>query len=59
LNIHINHLTILINSASQVMLLAVNFDEYLIDVERIAIASVPPLKSSSVQGVKFYAPEAD
>ena len=41
------------------MLLAVDFDEYLINVERVAEASVFSFQSSTVYSTEFDAPETD
>ena len=40
-------------------MLAVDFDEDLIDVEGITIASVLSLQSTGINGTEFYTPEAD
>jgi hypothetical protein len=40
LEVHIHHLAILVYRSPQIVLLAVYFDEYLIDVGGVAIASV-------------------
>ena len=41
------------------MLLAVDFDEYFIDVEGIAIASVFSLQAAGINGAELDTPEAD
>lgn len=41
------------------MLLAVDFDEYFVDVEGIAISTVLALQPSRVDGSEFDAPEAN
>ena len=46
LEIHIDHLTILINGPPQVMLLAIDFDEDFIDEKCIPIATMLSLQSS-------------
>jgi len=46
LKIHINHLTILIDGPPQVMLLAIDFHEDLVNVESIAITSVLSFQSA-------------
>ena len=41
------------------MLLAVDLQEYFIDVEGIAIAAMSSLETAGVQGTELDAPEAD
>jgi hypothetical protein len=41
------------------MLLAIDFDEHLVDVESIAITTVLTLQSAGIYCAKFYAPETD
>lgn len=41
------------------MLLAVDFDEYFVDVEGVAISTVLALQPSRVDGSELDAPEAD
>jgi hypothetical protein len=41
------------------LLLAIDFHENLIDVERIAITTMPPFESSSVSNTKLDKPESD
>ena len=41
------------------MLLAVDFDEYFIDEEGVAITSVPTPQSPGIQCAEFDAPEPD
>ena len=41
------------------MLLAIDPDEYLIDIEGIAIALVLSFQSAGVNGTEFDAPETD
>jgi len=43
---NINHFTILIHRSPQIILLSVDFDEDLINVERITITSVLSLQSA-------------
>ena len=50
---------LLVNSPPQVVLLAVNFDENFIDVERVAIASVFSLQAAGINGTEFDAPKTD
>ena len=59
LQIHINHVAILINSPPQVMQLAIDLYKDFVDVEGIAIAPMCSPKSSSLQGTELYTPEAD
>jgi len=59
LSIDINHVSILIHSAPQVLLLAIDLHEDLIDVERIAVASVSLFESTSIPSPKLDAPESD
>ena len=56
LQIHVNHFTVLICRSPQVMLLAVDLNENVIDVERVAVASVFSFQSSSVYSAEFYTP---
>ena len=48
LQIHINHLAILIDGLPQIMLLTIDLDEDFIDEEGIAVASMLSFQSSSV-----------
>lgn len=59
LQVDIDHLTVLIHSTPQVMLLAVYLHKDFIDVEGIAIASVFSLKSPCVQSTELDAPDSD
>ena len=45
LQIHIDHLTILVNCPPEVILLAVDFDECFIDVECVTVAAIYLLAS--------------
>jgi hypothetical protein len=56
---HINHFTILVHRSPQVVLLAVDFDEDLINEEGITVALVLSLQSPRVDGTEFDAPEPD
>ncbi|MFT7176233.1 MAG: hypothetical protein ACJAUG_002238 [Halioglobus sp.] len=70
LQIHIDHLTIpkvlatlmgqalLVNCPPEIMLLAVDFHEDFIDVEGVAIATVPSLQTTRINGAEFYAEPA-
>jgi hypothetical protein len=55
----INDLTILINSPPEIVLLAVNLYEDLVNEKGIAITTMFALQSSSVDGSEFDAPKAD
>ena len=57
LKVDINYLTILVHGPPQVMLLAVDFDEDLINVECVAIALMFPLQPASIFSSELYAPE--
>jgi hypothetical protein len=59
LQIHIQHFTVLVYRSPQVMLLAVDFDEYFIDVEGVTKSSVLSLQSAGINGTEVYTPEAD
>jgi hypothetical protein len=41
------------------MLFTIDFDEYFIDVEGVALASVLPFQSPSVESAEFDTPESD
>jgi hypothetical protein len=56
LEIHINDLPILVHCSPQIVLLAIDFDEYFVDVEGIAVASVLSLESSSIQSSELDTP---
>ena len=53
---HIDDFSILVDSSPQIVLDTTYFDEYLIDIERIAETSVTALQSSRIAGPKFVAP---
>jgi hypothetical protein len=59
LKIHINHFSVLIYGSPKVVLLAIDFDEDLIDIKGIAVASVLAFQSSSIDSSEFDAPELD
>ena len=59
LEIHINHFAILINSAPQVMLLAIDLYKDFIDEEGISIASVLTFQPAGVNGAELYTQETD
>ena len=50
LQTYINHSVILLHRAPQIPLLALNFNEYLVDEERITVVCVHALKSMSLIG---------
>ena len=52
----VNHFTILVNCSPKVMLLAVDFDEYFVDVEGVTISTVLALQPSCVDGAEFDVP---
>ena len=54
-----HNLAILIDSSPKIMLLAIDSDEYFIDVESITVASVLSFQSSGVQSAELDAPKAD
>ena len=51
--------TVLINCSPQIMLLAVDCREHLVNKESIAITTVLSLQSSNVYSSEFYAPQPD
>ena len=57
LKVDINYFTVLVNSPPQIVLLAVDLYKYLIDIERIAIALMPPFQAAAINGSEFYAPQ--
>ena len=59
LQIHVNHFTVLICRSPQVMLLAVDLNENVIDVERVAVASVFSFQSTGVYDTKLDTPETN
>jgi len=59
LQIDIDHFSILIHSTPQVLLLAIDLHEDLIDVERIAVATVSLFESTSVSSAKLDTPESN
>jgi hypothetical protein len=56
---YVNHVPVLIYGPPQILLLAIDFHENLIDVERITITTMPTFESSSVSNTKLDAPESD
>ena len=59
LQVHINHVAVLIYGPPKIMLLPIDFHEHLIDEESVTIASMLSLQSSGVDGTKLDTPEAD
>jgi hypothetical protein len=59
LQIDIYDFSILIHSPPQILLLAIDFHEDLIDVECIAITTMSPFESTSVSSTKLDTPESD
>jgi hypothetical protein len=59
LKIHINHFTVLVYGPPEIMLLAVDLDEYFIDVKGVAETSVPSLQATGINRTEFNAPETD
>jgi len=59
LKIHINDLAILVYSTPQVMLLAIDLYEDLVDEKGITVTSVFPFKAACINSPEFYTPEAD
>ncbi len=59
LQIDIDNFYVLIHSASQIVLYATNIHEDLIEVERIAVTTMPLLQSTSVSGAKLNSPGSD
>ena len=59
LQIHVNHFTVLICRSPQVMLLAVDLNENVIDVERVAVASVFSFQSTEVYETKLDTPKTN
>jgi hypothetical protein len=59
LQIHINHLAILVYGSPQVMLLAVDRDEDFIGVKRVAIALMLSFQPTSINSSEFDRPETD
>ncbi len=53
------NLAILIHRSPKVMLFAIDLHEDFIDVEGVAVSTMPPLQSSSVHSAEFDAPKAD
>ncbi len=56
---HVDDFAILIDSTPQILLLAIDFDEDLIDVERIAITAVSPFESASESSAKLDTPKSN
>ena len=56
---YINHFTILIDDSPQIMLLAVDFDEYFVDVEGVAITSVISFQAAGIDSTELDTPKAD
>jgi hypothetical protein len=59
LKININDLTVAIDSAPQVMLLTVDFDEDFLDVERVTLALMLSFQSASINRSKLDVPETN
>jgi len=59
LEIYINHLTILIHSPPEIMLLAINLYEDFIDVEGVTVALTLSFQTAGIFCAEFDAPEAD
>ena len=59
LSIDIDHFSILIHSTPQILLLAIDLHEDLVDEERIAITTVSPFKTTSISSSKFDTPKSD
>ena len=59
MKIDINDFAILVNGPPKVLLLAVDLDEYFIDVEGVAIASVFSLQAAGIYGAELDTPEPD
>ncbi len=59
LKIHINDLAILVYSTPQVMLLAIDLYEDLVDEKGITVASVFPFQSTCVNSSELDTPEPD
>ena len=57
--LHINHITILVNSPPQIMLFAVDFHEDFINEEGITEASVLPFQSACINRSEFDTPKTD
>ena len=56
---YIHHLTVLVNSSPQIVLLALNFHEYSIYIESVTIALVISAKSLGEFGAELRAPKPD
>jgi hypothetical protein len=59
LQIHINHLPILVNCPPQIVLFTIDLYDDLIDVEGIAIAAMVSLQTPGIFGAKLGAPKSD
>ena len=59
MKIHINHFTVLVYGPPELMLLAVDLDEYFIDVKGVAETSVPSLKAAGINRTELNATETD
>ena len=59
LSIDIDHFSILIHSTPQILLLAIDLHDDLIDVERIAVTTVLLFESTSVSSARLDTPESD
>jgi len=56
LKIHINDFPVLIHGSPQVMLLAIDLHENFVDIEGIAVATMPSLQSLGIKGTELDAP---
>jgi len=59
LQVYINRLTVLIYCTPKVVLLAIDPSRYFIDVKNVAVSSVRPRQSSSVNLSEFDTPQSD
>jgi len=59
LQINIYHFSILINSPPQILLLAIDLHENLINVERVTVSSLPAPQSFGIFGPKLDTPWPD
>ena len=49
----------MVHGSPQVVLLAVDFHDYFIDIEYIAVAAVLSLQSSGIESAELDAPQTD
>ena len=59
LQVHIYYLPVLVNGAPEIVLFASDLYEDLINVECIAIPSVPTIQPTGVFGSELYTPQSD